>query len=298
MLTLTTWTTEWRRLLPLSYRPGTVRNYDRYVRCLVDALGPATGLATVTAIDVVRALEVRRAAAGSSPGTLRNYLIGWSTCFEDARAAGLIAVNPARGVGRRLRGMRMLVRPKALTAEELPVLLTAARQHSPRLAPLLDLLARTGLRLGEALGLRIGDVDLDGPALRIVRTWHDGGRVGPPKSAAARRRVDLSPAALALVQQLAGDRDSGDWLFGAPWNRAYVARTVVRIAARAGIERRVTPHHLRHTYATLLLASGAPLEMVSRQLGHSKLAITLDLYGKDAHIPLGHWAAVVDEFSA
>ncbi len=164
--------------------------------------------------------------------------------------------------------------PEVLTREEVRALLAACGRSATGLRnrALLVVLWRAGLRVGEALALRPSDVD---PA---------AGTLSVPRGKTGHRTVGLDPEALALVEQWATQRRAvlglgGRWplfctLRGGALQPSYVRSMIRRLAKRAGIERRVHPHALRHTMAAELLREGASVRHIQLQLGHSDLSTT------------------------
>jgi site-specific recombinase XerD len=137
---------------------------------------------------------------------------------------------------------------------------------------LLVVLYRGGLRLGEALALFPKDLD---PARGTVRVLHGKGDRA--------RTVGLDPGALAVVERWLTERKKLGitarrrlfcTLGGAPLKDAYVRQLLPRLAERAGIDKRVHAHGLRHTHAAELAEEGHPINLVQAQLGHSSLATT------------------------
>jgi integrase/recombinase XerD len=182
------------------------------------------------------------------------------TLGRDERFAPL----PCARVPRRL--------PTVLARDEVRRLLDVVAHHARDRALLMTLYG-AGLRISEALNLR--PADIDAPRMLIhVR----GGKGGKD------RMVALSPQLLAALRDLWRSRplprDPGGWLFpqvrrperameeGTAW------RIVARAARRAGITRRVSPHTLRHSYATHLLDAGVDLRTIQLLLGHGSLKTT------------------------
>ena len=161
------------------------------------------------------------------------------------------------------------------------------------LGPVWLMLATTGIRRGEALGLKWSDVDLDAGRVTIRRTLSYEGTtptLTEPKTAKSRRLVTIPAETVAALKsqkarqaevRLAvgrGYRDEG-FVFtgpaGAPLNPTTVSRSFVRLVEGLGLPR-LTVHGLRHTWATVALGSGVPAKVASEVLGHSSIAITLD----------------------
>lgn len=153
----------------------------------------------------------------------------------------------------------------------------------------------TGLRRAELVGLRWGDVDLARRELsvRSTRVQASGEIVeNSPKTSAGRRVVQLDDAAVgALVAwqiSQGGERSAWDaaWLGsgyiftyenGEPLRPQYVTRLFDSLRRDVGLPE-MTLHGLRHMHASLLLASGADIALVSKRLGHSSISVTSDIY--------------------
>ncbi|HME69084.1 MAG TPA: site-specific integrase [Myxococcota bacterium] len=176
-------------------------------------------------------------------------------------------------------------RDNVLDSEELARLLSMAAKEAPNHFGLLLFLADTGARLGEALGLRWIDVDLECGMARISRSFSDGKYLNDTKTG-HERRVELSDRLRAELEakrpDLFGDdtpvfqsRDGG---LLDPHN--FRARVFDRLVRRAlGPARRFTPHGLRHTFATIHLARGTPIKWVQAQGGWASAKLLLDWYG-------------------
>lgn len=164
--------------------------------------------------------------------------------------------------------------PKYLTEEEVSALLDAARRRSGvagiRAVALLELLYAAGLRVSELVGLPVGAVARD-RAVLIVRG-----------KGSKERMVPLGePARAALATWLTvREPRSSRWLFPGPGKsghltRSAFARLLVDLGAEAGISAaRISPHVLRHSFASHLLAHGADLRSVQQMLGHADIATT------------------------
>ncbi|HZV49355.1 MAG TPA: tyrosine-type recombinase/integrase [Candidatus Dormibacteraeota bacterium] len=204
---------------------------------------------------------------------------------------GLIARNPADGVAVPRPARR---EPRVLTEAEIRRLFEATTGH--RLHALWVVLATTGLRLGEALGLMWDDLDAEAGRLHVRRAlqWQRGR--GPvltePKTRRSRRVVYLAPSVVRALADhrhrqeeerfLAGSRWEGIGLVfctvsGRPIRDTYLSAAFHQVLAQAGLPR-VRIHDLRHTAASHLLARGVHPKVVQELLGHSTIALTLDTY--------------------
>lgn len=166
--------------------------------------------------------------------------------------------------------------PKTLTSAELDALMARPNLNAPtglRNRCILALLHRCGLRASEACGLHLRDVDWKEASIRIRPEVAKGGREAV---------VYLDPATLALLERWKGARREYaagkphlfTTLLGGPVDRRYVWEMVSRYGRRAGIEKRVWPHMLRHSYATELLSEGFTIAEVQSLMRHADLRTT------------------------
>jgi integrase len=171
--------------------------------------------------------------------------------------------------------------PEVLSEPEAIALIRACSSRAPtgvRNRALIAVLWRSGLRISEALALELRDVDLEAGTLRVRHGKGDKSRtVGVDEQTAALlarwldRRRRLGPGARAPVFcTLAGGRV----------DPSYVRHLLPRLARKAGINRRVHAHGLRHTYASELARERTPINVIRDALGHSTLAVT-DRYLRD-----------------
>lgn len=271
----------------LTIRPTTAAGYATALRLYVlPHLGPITvaALTTTHILDWLAALR----RAGYARSTIRNALIVLRTVVHAAMMEGLRTTDPIAQVGRTLGGRDHGHTTAPFQPAEFARLVDTLARRNPVVADLAVFLERTGLRIGEALGLRWEDIA--DASVTVRRTWHDQGRTGPPKSG-QERVVDLSrQATLILHRQRARVPAAIPWVWpartGRPFDRSHMHRTFRRAIAAAALTRaKFSPHSLRHTFATELLARGASLLYVSRMLGHADPKLTASLYARTARLP-------------
>lgn len=269
-------------------RPTTVDAYQRAVRIwIVPTLGAAK-LQQLDAAAVERMLAVM-AEAGKSPKYRRNVVGVLSVALADAKRWGHVSRNVASGV--RLPRLEKPP-PRAWTVDQVGAFL--AHVTGTRLEPLWVFIVMTGVRRGEALGLRWRDVDARAGTVTIVNQRAiAGGRVveGPPKTASGARTVALDPETMALLQlwrkhQRAeyvalGVRPAHDLVFTGEdgvglWPQRVTA-AFRAIAQELGFPS-IGPHGLRHSAATEMLASGESPKVVATRLGHANPSITMAIY--------------------
>ncbi len=173
--------------------------------------------------------------------------------------------------------------PQVLTASAAQAVLDACEHLRDRL--LLGLLLDTGVRVGEALGLRHEDIDIGGCLVNVIPRENTNG------ARAKGGRLRAIPASAALMRLYADylNREylaiDCDYVFvnlwggqvGRPLGYQAVYDLVTRLREKTGVE--FSPHSFRHTYATWLLRKGAGMESVKELLGHASVATTIDTYG-------------------
>jgi len=290
--TLNAYVDAWLPALRPRVRPATWIAHERYVRLyILPALGDVP-LARLVPTSVER-MTAAMIARGLSPTTARGARTTLRMILRDAERDGIVARNVAA-----------LARPPRLVRRELRVLtVTETRRLIEGTAEddfgsLFAVAATTGLRQGELLGLRWSDLEIDGPSptLTVTRSLArtaDGYELAEPKSSRSRRTLDLAPVAVAALRRqrvrqkearlAAGDlwQNSRSLIFTDELGRALVGSRVSHVFSmtltRLGLPH-VRFHDARHGFASLLLAQGVSLKVVSEALGHSGIQVTADTY--------------------
>jgi integrase len=262
-------------------QPSTVEAYaGRLQRHVLPRLGERR-LDEVGLDDILALIRDLR-KGGYSGATVVAILTPLSRLFGHAVRRGLIEVNPVSKLDRSERPRISRQERPVLNPEEIGRLLEAA---APRFRTLLATAILSGLRQGELLGLHWRDVDFDNQLIHVRTQLNRKRRDVPPKTERAVRDVILMPA---LAQALRQHRTESafnrpdDYVFttrtGTPHHAPHIGMRVLKPALeRAGIQS-VRWHDLRHTFASLLIAGGANITFVSRQLGHTSSQITLGVY--------------------
>jgi integrase len=270
-------------------RARTAEDYRSIVEAhLVPAFG-SLQLSQLT-VDAIQRLYAEMGASGLSPRTVRYVHSVLNSALAHAVRVGQLARNPA-ALATLPRNRRREMR--AMSPADASRFLNAAA--GDRFEALWCLLLTGGLRPGEALALQW--TDLDGDTVRVQRslvrlrggTW----AFDEPKTARARRSVLLPAGAVALLRLhkakqnesrlSAGSRWTDHGLVfctatGEPLEWRVISRRYLRpILSAVGIQA-LRPYDLRHSCATLLLASGENPKVVSERLGHSSVALTSDVY--------------------
>jgi len=285
------------------------KTHHSYEQLLKLHIFPAVGKVKVRELrrKAVRALLNEKCKAGYSKNTVRLIRAALSTVLSEAVEDEIITSNPILGMFRKQRHGEQTATPdvnpmawEQLRAFEraIDTMIEDGVLHV-RYAMLFTLMVKTGLRPGEALALKPGDVDVHRRKLKVERALTLNGRIKPTKTAET-RMVDLS---LWLAERLREyllwleteslERGGSEWLFpGDAWgvlDERQTRKVFYRILKRAELpEFRV--YDLRHTFASLLLSAGVPLLYVSKQLGHTKPTTTLKYYAK--WIPSGEQSYV------
>jgi integrase/recombinase XerC len=256
----------------------TIRAYLREVSelrtFLLDTAGKdpeksRDGWKSVSGTDLKKYFSAR--FPGRKSSTMARKISAIRSFFSFLVGQGEIRGNPADSIVGPRREMRL---PEFLPVDEMMDLLRSmprGGEREARDAAVLELLYSSGLRVGELVSLRTEDIRLEEGTVRVSGKG---------------RKVRIVPvggkAVAALKEYLAFPRQdgprSGDALFRNMRGGALTARSVARILdaaiRRVGSGRRLSPHGLRHSFATHLLESGADLRSIQEMLGHSSLSTT------------------------
>jgi integrase/recombinase XerD len=243
----------------------------------------ANGAAALTATgaqvsDFLTELARGNAAADggkppASPATLHRKAACLRSFYRHLRREGLLDSDPTAALSSPRRGKRL---PEVLTRGEVQSLLSQPKGTDPvnlRDRALLEVMYASGLRASEVIGLEIPDVDLDEGLLR-ARGKGSKERVVPVGSAAvAAIRAYVSRGRPALVR-MNPERALFVNFRGQSLTRQGLYKIVRRHALTVGLADRMSPHTLRHTFATHLLSGGCDLRSVQEMLGHADVATT------------------------
>lgn len=163
---------------------------------------------------------------------------------------------------------------EVLTPREVEAILALCSTRAPsgiRNRALLTLLYRSGLRISEALALRPSDIDLEKHSIRVL---HGKGN----KATTRGFHPSAVPALARWIDTRKARGTKRGPLFctlpGGAMDDEYVRQVLHRLGDRAGVEKRVHPHGLRHTFACELAEAGMPVTKISELLGHSSIAVT------------------------
>ncbi len=242
--------------------------------------------------DINRLYEIL-AERGSQTGgplsakTIRNAHVVLRRALEDAAKWEIIRRNPASVASPPAATRRPQV-PGPWRGHEVRAFLESVR--GDEFEALWVLAATTGMRRSEILGLRHSDINLAAGHLSVLQTVvlvSGQPTIGQPKTKRSTRRVHLTGRAVEalkayMASQGRGEPEPGSRLVftrseGQPLRPGWVTARFTKLSQRAGL-RHIRFHDLRHTWATLALEAGINPKVVSEQLGHANVSITLDTY--------------------
>jgi integrase/recombinase XerD len=209
----------------------------------------------------------------ASPATIHRKTACLRSFYRHLRREGLRESDPTASISAPRRGRRL---PKVLNRDEVAKLLAQPKGTAPtalRDRALLELMYACGLRASEAIGIEVRDIDMEDAVLRARGKGSKERIVPVGRQAAAAvaaylrggrpKLVGLAPEPHLFVNQR-----------GAGLTRQGLYKIVQRHAATAGLEHRMSPHTLRHSFATHLLAGGCDLRSLQEMLGHADIATT------------------------
>jgi integrase/recombinase XerD len=262
--------------LEAGHSAHTVESYLRDVRRMA-GFAAANGVGTPGEVSrpLLRRLVYHLKDLGLSPATIRRQVSAVHTYYRFLMAEGRVAADPSDRLEVPRRGRKL---PDTLSKSDMVALLAAPDAEAPlawRDRALLELGYGAGLRVSELCGLGLTDLRLDE---RLVRVLGKGSK---------ERLVPIGRGAMGAIAvylreirpRLEGGRGrSRDRVLlnarGAPLSRMGAWQIVQRCSRAAGLRKRVTPHTLRHSFATHLLEGGADLRAVQEMLGHADLSTT------------------------
>lgn len=276
--------------IPALCKKSTFENYQMFLN---KHILPVFGNFKVTEINrgKIKTFLLEKVGSGYSKSyaaQLKNVISG---VLNKAVDDEVIQANPALQLGKNFLKVKD---PKetinALTSEELQQLLYTVERHFSEDYPIFLLLARTGMRIGEALALKWDDIDFNYRSIKVCRNFYRN-RITKPKNGKT-RLVDMSLQLTKSLKALElsckkkglalGLGDLPEYVFTNKYGRLinlYEWRKQVFYKAikKSGVKK-IRIHDLRHTYATLRISKGDNVADVSKQLGHHSVKFTMDTY--------------------
>ena len=280
------------------------RTLERYRQHLDGHVVPALGTVQLQKLtpDRIAAFLRDQQATGLASWTRKGMLTPMGRVLSLAVRRGYITDNPLRRLeSEELPKGKAQDQPRVLDRDEIGRLLLASSSKSTAYTPLLATKVFSGLRVMELLGLTWRHVDLEGGVIRVRYQLTRGTKRNPAtlvelKTSSARRDVVLLPELGVLLREhrrhafQRGLAREHDYVFatrdGTAFNYRNVAqRGLAKAADHAGLnpegQPRLTLHDLRHTFGSHLVRQGADVVTVSRQMGHARPSITLDVYSHE-----------------
>jgi len=267
------------------FKEDTRRDYVRHVRAFAAFIGRSPDTATA---EELRLFQLHQTQSGLRPPSINSTVSAlrffFTVTLDRPDLARRLTVVP---YPRRI--------PTVLSVEEVRLLLQAA--SAPKYKAAFATAYGAGLRVSEVVALKVGDIDSERMLLRVER-----GKGGKD------RHAMLSPQLLELLRAWwrEGRRRSlllpGGWLFPGrdpvePLSARQLCRVVRAAAQAAGINKRVSPHTLRHSFATHLLEQGVDVRVIQTLLGHAKLDTTA-LYTRVANITIRAVTSPLDRLAS
>jgi integrase len=265
------------------WQPNTRERYQGIVR---DFLRPLDSL-TLEQVDRPR---VKRLLAEllkiRAPKTVELTYAVISGIFTEANELGYTNQNPASGLLKKLlppKSKRTRSEPEPFKRQELGQFLEAAWEKLPEaLALVLEIMAMTGMRLGEVLAMQVENLDVLSCQYHIKETTRNN-RFGIPKS--GKRLIDVEETLMGKLGRYIKGLRKKELATGKPVSYLFpdltqrMIQQAMKRACRAAKLRARSPHDLRHTYATILLMDHYSPAYVQKQLGHHSISMTVDIYG-------------------
>ena len=295
-------------------KPNTVAFYKNMTRMISEYFNGAV-LQEISPIDIQKYLAYLRTEYKGKQGkplsakTLRHLYGTLNLIFGYAEQQEMIAHNPMRKVSAPKKEKKPV---DALTTEQAAKLFKLLPDCTLDFHCILQLLITTGIRRGECMGLKWSDIDERESTIRIERsiacTPESGVVISTPKTVNSIRTIPVIPSTLALLQQYKKQIQNQHphailkdaFLFPnkenifLPRDPNSVTRRVKRFMKNNGFPD-LSPHDLRHSCATLLLAQGADIKSVQEILGHADASTTLNFYVKS---DLGQMRAATEKYAA
>lgn len=283
----------------------TVDKYEEYLRNDIAPILGDLALVKLREEDIARWVKHMEATPTRrkkppSPKTIKNKHGFLSGALRAAVDRGLITSNPAAGrrlprrTGNEDGDADDDAEIRMLTRKEFGSLKDATTEYWQVFQ---EFLVASGARWGEVAALKPTDVNRETGAVKVRRAWKKsskGYHIGPVKTKRSKRTINLP---LDLIGRL---DYSHEWLFvnrdGGPVRYSSFRRNVWdKAVARAGLNPPPTPHALRHTCGSWMLAKGIPITTVSRHLGHEDIQTTVNIYGDVDRSSFESAAAVMGE---
>ena len=302
-ITVGQWAYEWLKTYKTGIAPSSFEVYEVSLRAhIIPALGHMK-LKNVKPFHV-QGLINAMSGKGLTRATEKAAMTA-KQLFNRAVENGLITKSPAVVLEMPTKVKR---EKRALSEVEKNAFESAALDLTEKAFVLTMLYA--GLRRGEVLALTWDDIDIDKKTISISKTWTVHGNEGvikpSPKTKAGNREIPMTGNLHSSIKNLhASQAGSRNYLFTSSGNpmtlsefRAFWKRISEKLALSLGtdLSKDVTPHIFRHTYATMLFYAGVDIKAAQYLLGHSSVAVTMEIYTHLDKSKLSTAADKLDEY--
>ncbi|MCG6908766.1 MAG: site-specific tyrosine recombinase XerD [Deltaproteobacteria bacterium] len=253
----------------------TIESYSRDMARFLSYLKSEAKVDTIAAVDTAVVLQylIHLRASGLGTGSRARHLVTIRGFFRFLRQEKIIESNPTQVVELPKRGQKL---PDVLSLREVESLLSAPDRERPvgiRDAAMIELMYAAGLRVSELTGLKLQDVNLEAGFTRVFGKGSKERVVPFGRYAGESLRRYTEHARPVLLKTY-----SSAYLFvaraGRPMTRQGFWKLLKKYALKAGIAKNITPHTLRHSFASHLLEGGADLRVVQVMLGHVDISTT------------------------
>lgn len=279
---------------------NTWKNYETIINLHLLPVWKNKRLDEIKRADVKKLLLEKQKKDGLAPATVENIKALVSGIFTHAYEEEILHINPALKLGKFIQKDDRRRHLKPLSKEQVPVFLTTTQHEFPNYYALLLCAFRTGLRMGELLGLAWEDIDFEGNRIEVKRSYSHG-NFSTPKSHKS-RVVDMSDQLRqvllchrsVLTQKMGGSlhvvkllkkfkpanirlvfpNKHGEAMDGDNFRK----RIFYKLLEKSELPR-FRFHDIRHTFASLLLQQREPLNYVMEQMGHASIQTTVNVYG-------------------
>ena len=276
------WLDEYRKL---RIKIGTYETYRQFYKSLIFQNLGSIPLCSIRSTDI-QILINHLAEKGYAYSTIKIVFSLINSSLRQAMYNGMLERNPAASV--QLPRRKLPEQRRALTKEQQKIFSEFSKES--KLYEFFAVLLRTGLRNGELRGLKFSDIDLDKNVLHVRRTikYLDGRGYfeDTPKTNSSLRDIPLTPDIIRLLYSKKDISSPADHIFkgknSSPLGRDLVQtelNSIIKNINSHGYEfEHITPHVFRHTFATRAIEAGMSPQVLKTILGHSSLAMTMDLY--------------------
>lgn len=283
-------------------RPGSRVRYEYTLKHqIIPKLNPLLLLPELDASHVSKLINLWREGGAATSSIRLNFNV-LHRAMDAAVRMRLIQRNPVSDVK-----PPRLERVETAVLDEAALVRALAELDQTYFRVVYRLLVHTGMRVGEALGLRWRDVDLEAGTIRVAQQYTLRKTFEPTKTYRSKRLVDIDQHLVAILRAHRAEQNAKRLIAGSLWqdfdlvcsydtgqplSHSAVHHPFKRIMGRLG-HKTLRLHDLRHTHASILLANGADVKLVSERLGHASPVMTLGIY---SHVLPGRGKDVAERF--